>query len=195
MNDGRTFSREVPVSPAALGACGCCGMRAFVDHRGALFALYRAAAQNIHRNMTLLVSTNHGRTFQAQEVSAWRLDACPMSTDYLTEGRRNVLAAWEKAGQVYFDTINPRTFQLSASFAPPGRSNDRKHPAVAANSRGQILLAWTEGTGWMKGGSLAWQIFNSSGQPLGPVGHAPGVPVWGMPSVYTSPHGNFTIAY
>jgi hypothetical protein len=194
-DNGRTFAREVPVSPAALGACGCCGMRAFVDRRGALFVLYRAAAEAIHRNMTLLVSTDRGRTFRSQEVSAWRLNACPMSTAYLGEGGNHVLAAWEKAGEVFFDTINPATFKQSSSVAAPGRSNDRKHPAVAANSRGQVLLAWTEGTGWKQGGSLAWQLFSPSGRPLGAVGHAPGVPVWGMPSVYTNPAGNFTIVY
>ena len=194
-NGGRSFAREVPVSPAALGACGCCGMRAFVDHRGALFVLYRAAAGNIHRNMTLLVSADHGRTFRSQEVSAWRLNACPMSTDYLSEGGEHVLAAWEKAGEVYFDRINPATFQLSSAFAAPGQSDDRKHPAVAANSRGDVLLAWTEGTGWKQGGSLAWQLFSPSGRPLGAVGHAPGVPVWGLPSIYTNPNGNFTIVY
>jgi len=194
-DNGRTFAREVPVSPAALGACGCCGMRAFVDRSGALFVLYRAAAEAIHRNMTLLVSTNHGRTFRSQEVSDWRLNACPMSTAYLGEGGRQVLAAWEKAGEVYFDTINPATFKLSSSISAPGQSNSRKHPAVAANSRGQVLLAWTEGTGWKQGGSLAWQLFSRSGQPLGAMGHAPGVPVWGLPSVYTNPDGNFTIVY
>jgi len=195
VNGGRTFAREVPVSPADLGACGCCGMRAFVDHRGALFVLYRAAGENIHRNMTLLVSTDHGHTFRSSEVSAWRLDACPMSTAYLGEGGQHVLAAWEKAGEVYFDRINPQTFQLSSSFAAPGQSTDRKHPAVAANARGQVLLAWTEGTGWKKGGSLAWQLFSPSGQPIGSEGHAPGVPAWGLPSVYIGPGGNFTIVY
>jgi hypothetical protein len=192
---GRTFAREVPVSPSALGACGCCGMRAFVYRRGALFVLYRAAAEDVHRNMTLLVSTDRGLTFRATEVSAWRLDACPMSTDYLSEGRRHVLAAWEKAGEVYFDRIDPQTLHISSSFAPSGHGSDRKHPAVAANSRGQVLLTWTEGTGWKKGGSLAWQLFSPFGRPIGSEGHAPGVPVWGLPSVFTSPDGNFTIVY
>jgi hypothetical protein len=192
---GRTFAREVPVSPAALGACGCCGMRAFVDRSGALFVLYRAAGEAIHRNMTLLVSTDRGRTFRSQEVSSWKLNACPMSTAYLGEGGRHVLAAWEKAGEVYFDTIDPATFQTSSSFPAPGQSKSRKHPAVAANSRGEVLLAWTEGTGWKQGGSLAWQLFSKSGQPLGDMGHAEGIPAWGLPSVYTNPDGNFTIVY
>lgn len=194
-DNGRTFAREVPVSPAALGACGCCGMRAFVDRNETVFVLYRAAAEAVHRNMTLLVSNDRGRTFRSQEVSAWKLNACPMSTAYLGEGGDHVLAAWEKAGEVYFDTINPATFKLSSTFAAPGQSNTRKHPAVAANSRGQVLLAWTEGTGWKQGGSLAWQLFSRSGQPLGATGHAPGVPAWGLPSVYTAPDGNFTIFY
>ena len=195
IDGGKSFAREVPVSPAPLGACGCCGMRAFVDRSGALFILYRAAAEDIHRNMTLLVSTDSGRTFRAREVSAWQLNACPMSSAYLSAGGQRVLAAWEKAGEVYFDTINPETFQPSASFPAPGQSEDRKHPAVAANSRGQVLMAWTEEAGWKKGGSLAWQIFDNSGQPLGAMGHAAGVPVWGLPSVYTGPDGNFTIVY
>jgi len=42
-DDGKTFAREVPISPAALGACGCCGMRAFADERGVVFILYRTA--------------------------------------------------------------------------------------------------------------------------------------------------------
>ena len=194
-DDGKTFAREVAVSPDALGACGCCGMRAFVDHGGALYVLYRAAAQSVHRDMTLLVSTDRGQTFHATNVSSWNLNACPMSTDYLSEGGMQTLAAWEKAGEVYFDKINPRTFQLSSTVPAPGQADDRKHPAVAANSRGQVLLAWTEGTGWGKGGSLAWQLFNSSGQPIGTSGHAPGVPVWGLPSVFTDAAGNFTIVY
>ena len=195
MNDGRTFKPEVPVSPAELGACGCCGMRAFVDSRGQVYVLYRAAAENIHRNMTLLVSTDRGQTFHAEEVSAWELNACPMSTDYLSEGAGSVLAAWEKAGEVYFDKINPQTFQLFPSIAAPGQGSDRKHPAVAANLRGQMLLAWTEGTGWNKGGSLAWQIFDPTGKPIGAEGHALGVPAWDMPSVYAGTDGNFTIVY
>ena len=195
IDGGKSFAREVPVSPAPLGACGCCGMRAFVDRSGALFILYRAAAEDIHRNMTLLVSTDSGRTFRAREVSAWQLNACPMSTAYLSAGGQRVLAAWEEAGEVYFDTINPETFQPSAAFAAPGQTDNRKHPAVAANSRGQALMAWTEGTGWKKGGSLAWQIFDKSGQPLGAVGHAAGVPIWDLPTVYTGPDGNFTIIY
>lgn len=194
-DDGKTFAREVPISPAALGACGCCGMKAFVDSHGTLYVLYRAAAEGVHRDMTLLASKDRGRTFVSQKVFPWRLNACPMSSDDLSEGGGHVLAAWEKAGEVFFDEINPQSLHLSSPVAAPGASDDRKHPAVAANAHGQVLLAWTEGTGWLKGGSLAWQLFDSAGRPIGPKGHANGVPVWGMPSVVVGRGGNFTIYY
>src|SRR6266699_4829211 len=194
-DDGKTFVREIPISPPALGACGCCGMRAFADERGALYVLYRSAAQSIHRDITLLVSTDHGNMFRTVAVASWELNACPMSTDYLSEGGRRVLAAWEKAGEVYFDTVDPHSFELSPAIAAPGDGNNRKHPAVAASANGQMLLVWTEGTGWSKGGSLGWQLFDKSGMPTGVEGHASGIPVWGLPSIFADRQGNFTVVY
>lgn len=194
-DDGKIFARENAVSPAAIGACGCCGMRGFVDDRGAVYILYRAAGENVHRDMTLLVSTDHAQTFRATTVAPWKLDACPMSTNYLSEGDGRVFAAWETMGQVYFDEINPRTFHLSAAFSAPGDAQDRKHPAVAANSRGEVLLAWTEGTAWSKGGTLAWQLYDEAGKAIGAEGHADGVPVWGLPSIVADRSDAFTIFY
>lgn len=194
-DDGRTFARENAVSPAPLGACGCCGMRGFADSRGTLYILYRAAAENVHRDMTLLISTDHGKTFRATVVGKWQIDACPMSTNDISGGRHGVLTTWETAGEVYFDEVDPRSFALSDAFAAPGRSEDRKHPAVAANAQGQVLLTWTEGTAWSKGGSLAWQLFDNAGHLIGPEGHAPNVPVWGLPSIVSDDGGNFTIFY
>lgn len=193
-DDGKHFSREVAISRAELGACGCCGMRAFVDESGSLYILYRAAAQSVHRDMTLLISKDHGSTFRSEDVAPWNLNACPMSTAYLSEGGHRVLAAWETAGEVYFDQIDQVSLKLSPPIAGPGADNNRKHPAVAATSNRQLLV-WTEGTGWAKGGSLAWQLYDNSGTPIGALGHAPGVPAWGLPSVFADHDGNFTIVY
>src|SRR5262249_14302002 len=171
------------------------GMRAFVDDRGTLYVLYRAATENIHRDMTLLVSTDRGGTFIDRVLGPWELNACPMSTAYLSQGGDRVFAAWEKAGQVYFNSIDTATFESSVVVGAPGESDKRKHPAVARSAKGQVLMVWTEGTGWSKGGSLAWQLFDRDGKPIGSGEQAPGVPVWGLPSAFADQKGDFTIVY
>jgi hypothetical protein len=194
-DDGRTFAREIPVSPPELGACGCCGMRAFADARGMLYILYRAASQGIHRDMTLLVSADHGRTFRTTTLSPWEFNACPMSTAYLSEGSQEVFASWERANRVYFRAIDSSAFATSSAIQAPDDGKDQKHPAISANSRGEILLAWTEGGGWAKGGSLSWQLFDKNGKPLDAPGYMPDVPAWDLPSVVADRAGNFTISY
>jgi hypothetical protein len=169
-------------------------MRAFVDEGGTLYIFYRAAAQSVHRDMTLLISKDRGGTFRAVNVAPWNLNACPMSTAYLSEGGQRVLAAWETEGEVYFDRIDPASLELSPPIAVPGTGVNRKHPAVAASANRQLFV-WTEGTGWLKGGSVAWQLFDNSGKPIGAPGHAPGLPVWGLPSVFAGHEGDFTIVY
>ncbi len=99
----------------------------------------------------------------------------------------------EALRQVYFDQMNPRTFTLSASFSAPGGAQERKHPSVDANSRGQVLLAGTVGTAWSKGGSLAWQLYDQAGKPVRAEGHADGVPVWGLPSAVPERDGNLIL--
>jgi hypothetical protein len=67
---------------------------------------------------------------------------------------------------------------------------------VVANSAGQVLLVWTEGTGWQKGGDVAWQVFDELGNPIaGGAGRAAGVPVWSFAAAYATPDGGFTIMY
>jgi hypothetical protein len=55
-------------------------------------------------------------------------------------------------------------------------------------------MIWTEGTGWQKGGSLAWQEFDSNGRALGDRGSAVGVPIWSFGSVIAKTEG-FLIIY
>ncbi len=202
-DDGKTFAREVAADQEMrqmagqerAGACGCCGMRAFADEGGTLYILYRAATEEIHRDMVLLVSRDRGKHFTAARVAKWELNACPMSTDFISQAGSNVLIAWETAGQVFYADVVPGTDRASGPVAAPGPGSDRKHPAVAGNWRGETLLAWTDGTAWQRGGSVGWQVFDQSGRPTDVKGTAPGVPVWGLVAAYTRPDGGFTIIY
>ena len=117
-----------------------------------------------------------------------------MSTMALVQGPDGVFAAWETDGQSYFAGSKAGTTDFTEPQAAPGDGRGRKHPALAINARGELLLAWTEGTGWQKGGSLAWQLFDREGQPLAEKGRRAGaVPVWGLAAVVARPDGGFTI--
>lgn len=194
-DDGKTFDRERPAYDAPTGACACCGMGAWADAKANLYVLYRSATELVNRDIYLLSSKDRGKSFQGSDISKWNVGYCVMSTQALSEGPSGVLAAWESDKQVYFGRIDPATGKISQPAAAPGSTNDRKHPAIAANARGETLLAWTEGMGWKKGGSLAWQVFDKSGKPIGEAGHAGGVPTWSLVAAYARPDGGFTVVY
>src|SRR5262249_21193740 len=82
-NDGRTFAPEQLASSNPTGACGCCGMRAFADTRGNLFALYRGATEMTNRDEILLMSRDHGIHFEAAYEHHWSISSCPMSSAFL----------------------------------------------------------------------------------------------------------------
>jgi hypothetical protein len=194
-DDGATFATETPANEIATGACGCCGIGAMTDRSGALFLLYRSAAETVHRDAYLLTSRDHGQTFKNQKLQEWNVGACPMSTFSLSQTTGGMLAAWETAGQVSWLRVDDSTGKLSSPLTPSGPANNRKHPAIAANASGEVLLAWTEGTGWNKGGGLAWQLFDRNGAPIGDQGRAPGVPTWSLVAVAARADGGFIIAY
>jgi hypothetical protein len=194
-DEGKTFTRETPAYSEETGACGCCGMRAFVDHQGNVQMLYRAATENVHRDMVWLTSTDQGKSFRGTRVDKWELSTCPMSSASIADGRNETLLAWETQGQVYYQTVKTTSATSGKPISAPGSSETRKHPTVATNDRGETILVWTEGTGWKRGGSLAWQIFDKDGKPMGEKGEAAGVPVWGLATVIAESDGTFTIVY
>lgn len=195
-DDGATFAVEEPAWSRPTGACACCGTGALADARGTLHLLYRAATDGVDRDSTLLASTDGGRTFAGASLQPWRIAACPMSTYSLVDAPSGPFGAWETKGQVYFARLDPKGPTASGPVSPPGGGGTRKHPAIAVNGRGEAVLAWAEGTGWQKGGTLAWQAFDRLGRPIGEPGRLDrGVPTWGLPAVVALPDGGFAIIH
>lgn len=190
---GRTFAPEAPVFDEPTGACGCCGMGAFADRRGNVYLLYRAAKQRVHRDMYLLVSRDGGRAFSGGAIDDWKIAACPMSSQTFAAGPRGVAAGWETAGEVFWTPLQdgkPQTIRL-----PRRQGENAKHPRLAINAQGQTLLVWTEGTGWNRGGSVAWQVYDTSGHPTAAKGRQTGVPTWSLATAFITPDGGFGIVY
>jgi hypothetical protein len=188
-DDGKTFHpKEVAISPAETGVCGCCGLRAYSMDPGRPALLYRSAAGGVHRDAYFLFETIGTTPFRAIKLDEWETENCPMSTWSIHWIHQGWLAAWETKGQVYYQHIGYQG-KLSRKLAAPGKGGNRKHPVVTYNGR-DILLAWTEGTGWNKGGAVAWQVYDrvnegkdqpaAGGRALANLsGRVDGVPVWG----------------
>jgi hypothetical protein len=202
-DDGKTFSAETPLSPDPTGTCGCCGMRIAVAG-GKVYALYRSATEAVHRDIYLLAADektlgNSGEkptAVASEKVGPMEVGTCVMSTAAFGPGPNGLVAAWERQGQIEFARIDPGTGQLSPVQGVPGRGGGRKHPAVATNANGQTLIAWTEGTGWNKGGAVAWQVFDADGKPVeGAGGRRDGLPTWGAPAAFARPGGSFVVLY
>lgn len=195
-DEGKTFVAEVPAWNEPTGACGCCGMRGFTDQRGNAYFFYRAATNTVNRGMYLLQSTDHGKSFTGLALDKWNIGICPMSSEAFAEGPNGVVGAWENDGQIYFTQVQSAPMSAAAPKAAPGTARDRKHPALAVNKDGAMLLVWTEGTGWNRGGGLAWQVYDKAGNPTADAGRRPGaIPVWGLPAAFAGPDGRFTIVH
>ena len=193
-NDGRTFVSEEKAWERPTGACACCGMKVFASGQGSVHALYRSATEAVHRDIYLISSKDGGKRFQGGLVHKWEINACPMSSMDFAENSDATIGAWETGGQVYWARINGAPETLTPTAAP-GNGKGRKHPRVTVNQKGEMLLVWTEGTGWQRGGSVAWQLYDSSGQPTSETGLTAGIPAWSFAAPALNADGSFSIVY
>ena len=189
---GATFAPEVAVNPQPTGTCGCCGLKAFADTGDALYILYRGATEVVNRDEILLVTRDAGKSFRTLHSDPWKVGTCPMSSAAITQAGERIVTAWETAGQVHLGIVQGGKL---SRVAPAGAAGKRKHPTVTTNKDGEILLVWTEGTGWQRGGALAWQLFDKAGKPLDERGRQDGVPVWSFGAAYANADGSFVVVY
>jgi hypothetical protein len=192
-DEGKTFAPERRVNDANTGVCACCGLVAFADEGGGLSVLYRGATERVHRDMHLVRLDAHMNPAGATVLDRLNVGVCVMSTAAILRTPKSFLAAWEGQGEVFYGPIDGAR-PLAAPTAPAGDGKNRKHPRLAVNEAGQMLLVWTEETGWNRGGSVAWQVLDEQLKPIGRAGRAEGLPVWGTAAAFPTPDG-FTVVY
>lgn len=187
-DNGATFAAPTVANADFAGVCACCSLKALAAPGGGLFTLYRAARTGSQRDMTLLTSADSGATLGHETLHPWSVSACPMSSAALLATAKGVRAAWETDGKIFSTLLAapvPAPAEISAGKA--------KHPSLAVNTRGETLVAWAIGTGWNRGGELAWTILDAAGQPTAQRGTAGGVPVWSHVAAYAEPSGDFVV--
>lgn len=192
-DDGRSFEPERIAWDQPTGACGCCSLNAFADPVGRIYVLFRSAQTMIHRDMYLLESTDHGSTFRGSGISKWNVGYCVMSSEAFATGPVATFVAWETEKQVHFGSINTTATTASDSAVSQDPAN-QKYPSLALNPKGLLLVAWTEGMGWKRGGSVHWQVFDN-GERVGDAGSADGVPAWSLIAAFPRRNGNFVVLY
>lgn len=191
-DEGKTFDVETRAIKADTGVCACCGMNIFAGDKGKVFVVFRSAREMVNRDIHVLASDDYGKTFKVALVDPWNIGACVMSTASMAEAGGGTLAAWETRGQIHVARLGAGAAgnKDNKPSAVSGPGKGRKHPSVTANGRGEYVVAWTEGTSFGKGGSVAWQAFDASGKPLaGQTGFADGVPAWSVPAVVSTGEG------
>ncbi len=191
---GRSFAAEERANPVEAGACGCCGMRAGASPGGALWILYRAATESVHRDMQLLHSVDGGRSFRQDTVGEWELAACPMTTAAIVPVANGAVLAWETEGQIHWSRV-AATVDGSQTVVDDGKGGRRKHPVVAVDRTGRMAVVWTEGTGWDRGGDLAWQVYDAQGTTLEAGRVDSVVEPWSRAAVVADRGGGFVILH
>lgn len=190
VDDGQRFNAEEAFAPDG-GLCGCCQLETLAESDGRLHILYRAAAAGVHRDAMWMTVGPTGAS-AAVRLQPWELPACPMTTFALAAGPVGIQAAWETQHQIHTATLAParRTF---SNVSPITGSAIRKHPSIAINKAGERLVAWTEGTAWARGGTVAWELQDKNGARLAGASNAAAVPIWGLVSAVARPDGSFAI--
>lgn len=181
-DQGKTFNRETEVKEAPAGSCACCGMRAAIHPDGQLHIVYRGL-QNEVRPMIDLWSNDGGNTFDKVVFNPWKIQACPMSSVTLLPIGNRLLIATEKEGFIQLNSRSQSNSTLSQFPNQPPLWKG-KHPSMATDPKGNILLTWSEGAGWAQGGTLRWVILDKTGTVIAEnqSDDQAEIPVWSFPS-------------
>ncbi len=190
-DDGTSFGPERKLLSWKAGVCACCEMGAVDDGDGKLFALIRVATDNVARDQFIALVGGGMEPVAGQRLSPWKTPTCPMSTCTAVRVGKRIWVAWETEGQVSWCEMAGGDPGKRVDAPDTGRN--RKHPVIAVDTLGQVCLAWLEGSGWNRAGTLRWQVWGADGAPIGRIAEGGRMPVWSFAAIAPRPGGGFVI--
>ncbi len=190
INDGGAFQPEMQV--AGQGICACCGLKIAIDPDGKLFGVFRQAKERTHRGTVYFGYGMLGNQSFEREIAPMESGKCIMSTFALAQTAEQRVLGYETDGDVFLSLVP----KINADRMKEISVGKGKHPSIAINAMGDICVVQAVGTGWARGGTIAWQVFDSAGKSLdGQSGTANNLPAWSYPAVVARPDGNFMVFY
>jgi hypothetical protein len=189
-DDGATFAEEIAASEPGTGVCPCCGLCAYALDGGGLAIVYRCAKDHEHRDTTLLLRKDDKSPFTARKLDEWKVSACVMSTASLARGPKGLIAAWETQGKVRFSALD-----AADAHAPPDDEHRCKHPSLALDAAGELVIAWSNDLSWGSASKLSWARYAADGKPLESAFEVATLPPWSLSSVVALADGRFVVFY
>lgn len=187
-DDGRTFAAEIQPVADKTGACGCCGMRVCTDAAGRLHLAYRTAIGGSQRDL-ILASIDGARPL-VSTLGTWTTPTCPMSTCAMVRAGDGIAVAWENEDGLHWTRVTRGKAAAAMQVAGKGA----KHPSIAVEPTGDVLIAWAEGAGWSRGGILRWRRYAANGRPVEETSGEADLPAWSLPAaIWTD--GRYCIWY
>jgi len=194
IDDGKTFAPEFAIrSGPVVGGCACCSLHIAVGPGGEVAGLFRQADKKVNRATNFFITDARvTKAAMIRPIAPMKSGVCIMSNFSLVRAQNAWLAAYETSGEVYLQALS-RTGEETLSVSEGGKG---KYPSIALNQKGQILIARAVGTGWKKGGTVAWQIFDLKGEAIADTaGEASDLPAWSYPAALAMPDGAFVVIY
>ena len=174
-DSGESFGPESPVGDSDLGACACCSLAAEFTGGDHLSIAYRSAVNGTGRHMQVLnllanqgefsnIELLHSEYEPVQPNQEWRMSACPLSTNDIARSQEG--KAW-----MVFETEARTIYKLIGtdvvvSVGEPAKATRQKNATLAANSRGEKLIAWGEAISHSKGGELQVRLVDSNNEQI-----------------------------
>lgn len=105
------------------------------------------------------------------------------SVSLLDAPKSGLLIANEQTGQIRLN-LKRNHNGLIAPLSPEQGKMPGKHPSMAMDPQGRLLLTWAVGAGWAKGGNLSWKLLDSSGKNISVINDTERreIPVWSFPT-------------